>query len=109
VSEIRKIIAAAITDRQKSFGDAVVNLRTRRAFTAEIQEIADIELNAAMGRDARESVTFHISDKVAAAEILLNDLLSALGATFKVLRRSDNPASTQIEFGAMKLTAKDAM
>lgn len=107
MSEIRNAITAAIADRESVFSDAVVNVRTARTFFAEIQPIKDIELNAAFGRDARESVTFHVRDRAAAAELVLNDTVTALGATYKILRRSDNPISIQVEFGAMKVTAKD--
>jgi hypothetical protein len=108
MSEIRDILTTAIADRESVFGDAVVNVRTSRNFTAEIQPVSDMELNATLGRDPREAVTLHVRDANAAGEIQLGDLLTALGATFKVLRRSNNPVSVQVEFGAMKVTNKDA-
>jgi len=108
MSLTRSILAGAIADREMLFGDAVTNTRTGRKFFAEIQPIADMELNAALGRDAREAVTFHIRDKVAAAEINLNDQITVDGlGKFTILRRSDNPISSQVEFGAMKITDKD--
>jgi hypothetical protein len=107
VSETRAILADVIADRAPSFGDAVRDLRTGILFTAEIEEVADIESNMLLGRDARESVIFHVSDRAAAAGIDQDDTLSAIGATFSVLRRTDNPASPQVDFGAMKITEKD--
>lgn len=107
MSELRSILTETIAERETLFGDSVVNVRTNRAFTAEIQPIADMELNSALGRDPRESVTFHIRDRASAAEIVLGDFLTALGERFKVLRRSDNPVMAQVEFGCMKITAKD--
>jgi hypothetical protein len=108
MSELRDIVTDSIADRESVFGDAMVNVRTTRNFMAEIQPIADMELNATLGRDPREAVTFHVRDLVAAAEIQLGDLITAIGSTFKILRRSNNPVSAQVEFGAMKMTNKDA-
>lgn len=108
MSEIRNIISATIFDRQPAFGDVVKNLTTGKSFTAEIQPIADIGLNEAYGRDPRESDTFHVLDSDAADCVSKGDVLSALGVQFKVLRRSNNPASVQIEFGCQKIvTGKD--
>jgi hypothetical protein len=107
VSELRNIVADTIADRAGSFGDVVKNVRTDRPFVAEIQAVADMELNETLGRDARESVTFHILDRLAASEIVLGDELTAIGSRFRILRRSDNPVSAQVEFGAMKITEKD--
>lgn len=75
--------------------------------TVEIQAIQDIELNAELGRDARETVTFHVADRDKAAQIKLNDVVIALGQQFRILRRSDNPLTIQVEFGAMKVTDND--
>ena len=105
MSEIRNVIAATITDRQPAFGDVAVNLNSGEKFTAEIQPIADTMLNEAMGRDPRETDTFHVLDKVAASKINKGDELQALGETFTVLRRTNNPASVQIEFGCQKVAA----
>lgn len=108
MSAVRDIISDSIADRETVFGDAATNARTGRNFVAEIQPVADMEMNAAIGRDPRESVTFHVRDRVAAAEIVLNDRINTIIGQFQILRRSDNPISAQVEFGAMKVTAKDA-
>lgn len=104
MSEVRDTLATTIADRQPAFGDLVTNVRTRSRFYAECEPVADIEANVMLGRDARESVLFHIADRAAAAGIQLGDELLALGTEFQVLRRTDNPASLQVEFGAMKIT-----
>ena len=108
MSEIRSIIADVIADREATFGDAATNDRTKRNFTAEIEPIADMEMNEALGRDKREAVLFHIRDRAAADELVTGDTVSTLFGKFKILRRSNNPISLQVEFGAMKVTNKDA-
>lgn len=107
MSETRDILTDVVADRESVFGDSVKNLRTGQSFQAEIQAVSDMELNAALGRDPRESVTLHVRDDASSAGILLNDIVTALGSRFRILRRSDNPLSIQTEFGAMKVTAKD--
>jgi hypothetical protein len=78
------------------------------AFMAEIQPVADMALNVALGKDPRESVTFHVLNAVAAAGINIGDIIFAIDGKFRILRRSDNPIGVQVEFGAMKVTDKDA-
>src|ERR1017187_5315642 len=107
VSENRNVLSAVITERASSFGDPVRNLRSGRRFTAEIEAVQDIEANVLLGRDARESCIFHVADRAVARGILMQDELEALGERFSVLRRTDNPASPQVEFGLMKLSEKD--
>jgi len=109
MSEIRNIITDTLQDREVTFGDDCVALRTSTYFKAEIEPVADMELNVTLGRDPRESVIFHIRDRVVSATLNLNDLVTALGNTFRILRRSDNPISTQVDFGAMKITNKDSI
>ena len=103
MSENRDILTAVIADRAPSFGDAVRNLRSGLWLTAEIEQVMDIESNMLLGRDARESVIFHVADREAAAGIEQGDAMAALGARWEVLRRTDNPASPQVDFGAMKV------
>ena len=103
MSEFREAVAAIVADRQCGTAEGCVNLRSGLAFSAEIEPVADLELNTALGRDPRESVLFHVLDRAAAAGINQNDRLKALGAVFVVLRRQDNPASPLVEFGCMKL------
>lgn len=112
MSEARDIISEVVSDRQKWSGDSVQNLTTGLFFTAEIEPVSDMELNTELGRDARESVLMHVVDREAAAELNLADevemTLLGIVTRFLVVRRSDNPADPQVEFGLMKLTEKDA-
>ena len=87
--------------------DDVKNLRTGIMWKAKIQPVADMVLNEAMGRDARESCTFHFRDKKVVADINMTDRLLANGETYVVLRRTNNPISIHTEYGCMKLTEKD--
>jgi hypothetical protein len=107
LSETRDILTGVIAGRAGSFGDAVRDLRTGLWFTAEIEPVMDIEANVLLGRDARESCVFHVVDRAAAELIGMQDVLGAIGEKFSVLRRSDNPASPQVDFGVMKLSEKD--
>lgn len=107
MSLTRDIIAATIAARAPIFSDDVT-LADGSVVSAELEPIADMELNSAMGRDPRESDTMHVSDRTVAARIVMGAIVTALGNRFKVLRRSDNPTSPQVDFGLMKLTDKDA-
>lgn len=106
MSELRSILAEVIADRAPSFADVVTH--SSGSLSAEIEEVQDIEANVLLGRDPRESVIFHIQDRGGTSAIAINDTLMALGQTFRVLRRTDNPVSNQVDFGAMKITDKDA-
>lgn len=111
MSEFREAWAGIVEDRLVGTGEACVNLKTGDPFTAEIEEIEDTELNTELGRDPREAVLMHVSDSAVAAAIECQQqvLITLYGqlAKFKVLRRKENPASPQVEFGLMRLTAKD--
>jgi len=108
MSELRDILANSITDRMTYTGETVKNLRTGKTFKAEYEEISDIEMNEALGRDPRESATLHVQDRIAAATLFANDKIeirmNGVTAKFVVLggRRKDNPGSSQVEFGLMK-------
>lgn len=108
MSEIRETLAGVLTERAPSFSDPVRNLRTGTRFQAELEPVLDLEANVLLGRDARESVIFHVTDPAAGAAIRLNDVLEAVGGKFRVLRRTDNPANLQMDFGTMKVTSDDA-
>ncbi len=107
MSEARDIIRDTIADRQDFTGDAIENLRTGTKFTAELEDVQDIELNTALGRDARESILVHINDRIVSAEIRIGDKLRCViyGITvlLDVLRRKDNPTDPQVEFGCAKV------
>ena len=108
MSEARDILGHVVTERQSFTGDVVTNLRTGKQLTVEIEEIADIELNTEMGRDAREAVLIHVNRAdVDDQSMKLNDRLKLGTVTFIALRRKDNPMSPQVEFGCMKSTAND--
>lgn len=107
MSELRDILADVVADRQEFTADTVKNLTTGTAFAAEIEEIADIELNTELGRDARESILLHISDRSAAAALDLNTqvqfTIRGQLITCAITRRKDNPVSLQTEFGCRKI------
>jgi hypothetical protein len=107
MSETSEVLSDIVADRQSFTGDQVKNLRTGKTFTAEIEEIQEIDLNTELGRDARETVLVLISDRTTAADQSLNDQLqfTRYGQTWKckILRREDNPAKPQVEFGCMKI------
>jgi hypothetical protein len=107
MSESRDILAQVIDDRQVFTGDSVLNLNTGRRFVAELEEIADRELNTELGRDAREEVFVRVEDRTAMAEIDITTrllvTLNGVDVALMVLRRSDNPVSLQTEFGCTKL------
>ena len=107
MSETLDIISSVVAEREPTFGDHVTNLTTGKRFIAEIEAVQDIESNMLLGRDARESVVFHVASRVAAQQVSQGDVLQALGNRFSVLRRTDNPASPQVDFGAMLLTEYD--
>lgn len=112
MSILRNVIQDSVAVRQSWTGEAVTHLRTNTQFIAEYEERQDIELNAELGRDARESALLHVSDRAAAALLIQNDLLtiSLYGTAyrFRVLSRTDNPGSPLVEFSLQKITAKDA-
>jgi hypothetical protein len=108
MSLIYNVIADIVAERQPVFGDSITNLDTGRTFVAEIEAVQDIELNEGLGRDPRESIILHVADREAAAECIAQKTLvrfSMYGvtATFKMVRRQDNPASSQVEFGCVKV------
>lgn len=112
MSDIRDILAGTIDERMTFTGENCVNLRTGTKFIAEYQESQNIELNEALGKDLRESGTIHVSDRAAAADLLngtrITINLYGSDHQFEILQqRIDNPGSYQIEFGVMKITAKD--
>ena len=108
MSEILNTLAAVVSDRAPTFGEAVADLTNGLKFNAEIEPIQDIEANVLLGRDARESVIFHIQDRTNTAQVSLGDVFSALGEKFLIIRRTDNPAGVMEDFGAMKLTDQDS-
>jgi len=112
MSEFRDAVRDVISDRECGTAELCRNLRNGRRFAGEIQEIEDAELNVEMGRDARERVLMFVSDRARAAEILpqqqIEIPLYGQLTKFTVLRRKDNPASPQVEFGLMKWTDKDS-
>jgi predicted trehalose synthase len=112
MSEFRDVLQHIVSDREPGTVELCRNLKTGAAFTAEVEEIQDTELNTELGRDAREGVLMHVSDREVAAAILAQQSVAIFlygeWVTFKVLRRKNNPANPQVEFGLMKLTEKDS-
>jgi len=82
--------------------DEVKNLTNGRNFRAKIEPISDIELLTELGVDNREVVMIHTRDSAAAAEINSQDVMSAIGRKFKMIRRVNNPASLHMDFAAVK-------
>lgn len=107
MSELLDNLADIIDDRLPGTSCLIVNLATGWKFNAEIEPIQDIELNEALGRDARESVLMHVRDRKALLELNLTGIVQIplLGRNekFSIIRRRDNPADPQIEFGLMKI------
>lgn len=107
MSESRDTLADVVSERQAFTGDRVTNLRTGKEFTAEIEPIEDIELNTELGRDAREVFLLHVSDREAADALPHKNRVSFSfrGQDFigEVVRRKDNPANLQVEFGCAKV------
>lgn len=107
MSEFRDAIQDVVTDRQSATAENCRNLRTGALFLAEIEEIADTELNTELGRDAREQLLMHVLDKTQAACIRSQEKIAVqlygVWTTFTVVRRKDNPADPQVEFGLVKI------
>lgn len=107
MNELRELLRDTVTERMGFTADSVTNLRTGRAFDAEVEPVANMELNTELGRDPRESVILHVLDRAEAALIKVNDKLSLLlfGETvnLRVCRRDDNPANPQVDFGCSKI------
>jgi hypothetical protein len=106
VSEFRDAIQDIVADRECGTGEVCRNLVTGATFFAEVQEIEDVELNTELGRDARERLLMYVRDRAQAAAIRLGQgieiSLYAVLTKFTVVRRKDNPATPQVEFGLMK-------
>lgn len=111
MSESRDILAAVVTERQSWSGDVVRNLRSGERFLAEIQEVPEIELQTDLGRDPRESVLVHVSNRQHASGCRISDMLdtSLHGQTvrLKILSRTNNPTNSQVTFGCQHLTDQD--
>lgn len=108
MSELRDILSDSIDERLAYTGEVFTHVRTGRTFIAEYQEAENIELLSELGRDPREAATMHVQDRVAAAWILVGDRVQCVfyGVlnTFEVTKkRTDNPGSSQVEFGLRKL------
>ena len=107
MSDLNDSLSDVVVDRQSFTGDTVTNLTTGATFTAELDPIQDIELNTELGRDARESVMMYVSDRTAAGVLVLGSkvgiTLSGVYSIFELVRRKDNPANLQVEFGLRKM------
>lgn len=80
----------------------VTHLPTKKIFRAKIVPVADVELNVALGRDAREAVTFHFRDQSVFQVVNDQDLVAAIGAKFRLTKRTNNAASLHLEFGGIQ-------
>lgn len=111
MSELLDNLADIVDDRAPGTSCLVVNLATGDKFNAEIEMVQDIEINDALGRDSRESVLMHVRNRISASKLNIGGIVQIplLGRNekFAILRRTDNPADPQIEFGLMKQTDKD--
>lgn len=111
MSEFREAIKSIVTDREVGTAELCQNLVTGNYFTAEIEEISEMELNTEFGRDPREAVLMHVSDRAAALALVMGQKvrvqLYGQWFNFQIVRRKDDPTDPQMEFGLMKLTAKD--
>jgi hypothetical protein len=111
VSEFREVIRDVIADRESGTAELCKNLKTGRDFSAEVEEIEDVELNTSLGRDARERVLMHVLERAAAEEIRPQSQIQIIfygrKTKFVVTRRKNNPGDPQVEFGLMLWTDKD--
>ena len=112
MSEANEILAYIVADREAftaDHGQIISGGHAGEWFTAEMEEIADMELNTELGRDARESITLHVANRTEAARIGLHDrvrfTLRGQSCTLQILRRTDNPLSPQVHFGCMKIAS----
>lgn len=107
MSELRDVLSDVVTERQPLFGDTITNLRTGVPFTAETEEIQDLELNTELGRDARESILLHVLDPIVAADLTPGTRVEfnrrGVKSRFQIVRRKDNPVGVMTEFGCAKL------
>jgi hypothetical protein len=105
MSEFRDTIRNIVIEREVGTSENCRNLDDGTFFTAEVEEIQDIELNTEFGRDAREQVTMHVSDRAAAMKLWSQERVSVQlygqWNTFIIIRRKNNPASPQVDFGLM--------
>ncbi len=111
MSELRDILAGVIGERLTFTGDTVTNLRNGKTFTAELEEVPDIELTTELGRDPREQVILHVADRAAVALQVVNDrcqvLINGQTVVLQLIRRSDNAVSLQTDFYCQKVTPQD--
>lgn len=113
MSETLDTLREIVLDRASSTTDPVQNLRTGLWLTAEIEPVDPILAQTEFGEDAREMVILHVSDFIQAAGVNAQDqmqfrLLGRL-VTYKVVKRRDNAANTQVDFWAMQVVGgKDA-
>jgi hypothetical protein len=106
MNELRELLRDTVRDRMSITGDTVTSLRTGRTFSAEVESVANLELNTELGRDPRESVLLHVADRVESSLLKVNDKVKLIifgeEVTLRVCRRDDNPANAQVEFGCAK-------
>jgi hypothetical protein len=112
MSEFRDTQRNIVAEREAGSVEQCKNLTDGTLFNAEVEEVQDIELNTEFGRDAREQVTIHVSDKVAAEKLMSQEFVAVnlygVWERFRIVRRKRNPASPQTDFGLMYVTDKDS-
>jgi hypothetical protein len=109
MSENRDIIMEVVQDRAPATSESCINIATGNPFQAEVEIVADIDLNTAMGNDPREVVRLHVLNDADAATLAQGSEISIIlfgkESRFILTRRSSNPASPLNEFGARKKVA----
>jgi hypothetical protein len=109
MSEITNILESVVAERQAWTSDPVQNLRTGAWFTAELEMVDPLIVQAELGEDAREVVCLHVYDDQQAAGIQSQDKvkfrLFGQSVTYRVVKRRDNAASVQTDFWAMQIVS----
>jgi hypothetical protein len=102
MSESRDLLFAVVNERQTFTGESCRNLVNGNSFTAEFEEITDLQLLTDLGLDMREAGMLHISDRAASDAIVPQQSIAiklrGVVTTWKILKRTNNPASPQADF-----------
>lgn len=112
MSDLRDTLADIVNERETFTGEFCKNLVDGSRFTGEFEDGQPIELREAMGRDKRESAILHVTDDAAAEKLIdqqkIQVLLYGAWNNFKIIGRTRNGGSPQVDFSLMILTEKDA-
>lgn len=112
MSETRNVVRDTVTDRLYATADQIVNLSSGRTFSAEIEEVQDIELITELGRDAREKIILHVLDRAAASDLKLGMkvgfAMDGVNCVFQILSSKDNPGGVMTDFECARIADGDS-